>query len=75
MLVVIIGDTDDKVLSDVRSRVNGTEIPVEECASMTYTDYLKKVRTAYCIHSLISMTTLYPHLPMFWGKVWCPLML
>ena len=45
VLIVIIGDTDDKVLSDVRSRVNGTEIPVEECASMTYTDYLKKVRT------------------------------
>ena len=45
MLVVIIGDTDDKVLDDIRSRVSGTEIPVEECADMTDTKNLKKVNS------------------------------
>ena len=43
VLVVIINDSDDKVLSDIRGRVSGTEIPVEECSSMTDTKQLRKV--------------------------------
>ena len=46
VFVVIVNDTDNNVLTDVKSRVRGTEVPVEECANMASTDLIKKVNQA-----------------------------
>ena len=43
VFVVIVNDEKDKVLEDVKSRIMGTEVPVEECEDMAILDLIKKV--------------------------------
>ena len=43
LFVVIINDKDDTVLGEIKKRIRGTELPVEECANLADTELIKKV--------------------------------
>ena len=43
VFVVIINDKDDTVLGEIRKRIKGTELPMEDCANLADTDLIKKV--------------------------------
>lgn len=43
VFVVIINDRDDTVLGEIRKRIKGTELPVEDCGNLADTDLIKKV--------------------------------
>ena len=46
LFVVIINDKDDTVLGEIKKRIRGTELPVEECANLADTELIKKVWSA-----------------------------